>query len=224
VTLPNLAQTTDVTALLQRELTTAEQTYAPTLLASASGKVRSYTRQVLSQVLADTYTTFGTWEQRITLPQRPVTGITSITINGTAVAAGSYSWDRNGNIDILSGSFQPDVSGSYSGSRSNLWGPSGSTFLNYATGPNWNGPTATIVVVYDHGYANVPSDIADEVAGMVASRIASPTGISMEQIGGYKVSYARQSPTVSMVLTDDTKAVLNRYRLRSATVSGATPH
>lgn len=224
MTLPNLAQTTDVTALLQRELTTAEATYAATLLASASGKVRSYTRQILSQVLADTYTCFGTWEQRITLPQRPVTNISSITINGTAVAAGSYSWDRNGNIDILSGSFQPDVSGGFSGSKSNLWGPAGSTFLNYATGPNWNGPTAQIVVVYDHGFATVPSDITDEVAGLVASRIATPTGISMEQVGGYKVSYARQSPTVSMVLTADVKEILNKYRQRSASLSGATPH
>lgn len=218
-----LAALADVTALIGRALTTLEAANAATLLVTASNKVRAYTRQQIDQTLADTYTSFGSWGQRLILPQRPVTGITSISVNGTILDPANYAWNRNGDVDRLSGSFAPDVSGSFT-SRSNLWGPAGSTYLNYATGPNWNGPQATITVVYDHGFAVIPGDVVDEVSGMVAAQIVNPVGISSEMIGNYKVVYARKSAGGSMMLTDEAKANLNRYRKRAATLSAATPH
>lgn len=218
-----LAALTDVTALIGRALTTLETANASTLLVTASNKVRAYTRQQIDPIAADTITCFGTWEQRLILPQRPVTNITSIAVNGTVLDSANYAWNRNGDVDRLSGSFAPDVSGSYT-SRSNLWGPAGSTYLNYATGPSWNGPQATITVVYDHGFAVIPGDVVDEVAGMVAAQIANPVGIGSEQIGNYKVVYSRKSVGGSMTLTDEAKANLNHYRKRAATLSAATPH
>ena len=73
------------------------------------------------------------------------------------------------------------------------------------------GPSAQIVVVYDHGYAVIPDDIANMVAGVVALQISAGVGITMEQVGGYKVQYQR-SDGGALSLTDANKKDLRRYR------------
>ena len=73
------------------------------------------------------------------------------------------------------------------------------------------GPTAVIVVTYDHGYATIPSDIVNMVAGMIALQISAGVGITMEQVGGYKAAYQR-SDGGGLSLTDENKKDLRVYR------------
>lgn len=218
-----LAAQSDVEAILQRSLTTQEAVYCATLLNTASGKVREFCgNQQISAVAGDTITLPGTWEQSFYLPQRPVTNVISVTVNGSAIPASGYVWDRSGRIDVLSGSFLPDSSGSMVGANNNLWGPAGSMYTVPVTAPNWGGPAAQITVVYDHGWAVIPSSAIDAVAAMVASTIATPVAVGSEQIGGYKVVYDRSLTGGSLILTPDMEKSLAKLRIRARTVSAAT--
>jgi hypothetical protein len=221
MTLPPLAVPTDVAAMLGRDLTTPETAFASSLIAMGSGLVRSYTRQQITQTLGDTITLAGNWGQRIDLPQRPVTGITSVTVNGATLDLTKYQWDRSGSIYVTSGSFMPDSSGSLAGGIPQLWGPAGAVYQNFSGGASWGGPAATITVVYDHGYSTVPPEISNEIAGMVALQMSTGAGIDSETIGSYKVSYVR-TPTGGLSLSDASKKVLDVFRKRAATVSAAT--
>lgn len=218
-----LAAQSDVEAIMQRSLTTAEAGYCTVLLNTASGKVREFAgNQIIAQVLGDVITLPGTWEQRFILPQRPVTNISSIVVNGSALPATGYTWDRTGAVEVLSGSFLPDASGSMVGARDSLWGPAGSIYASPTTAPNWGGPQATIVVTYDHGWATIPSSVTDAVAAMVASTIATPVAVGSEQIGGYKVVYDRSLTGGSLILTPDMEKSLTRLRIRARSLSAAT--
>lgn len=221
MTLTPLATATDVAAMLGRDLSTAETGFIGTLIGMGSALVRAYTRQQITATQGDVITLAGTWAQRITLPQRPVTNVASVVVNGKAMDAAGYTWDRDGNLFVLSGSFMPDASGSLAGAATQLWGPAGAVYQNFAAGPSWSGPNAKIVVTYDHGFAEIPADVSNEVAGMVALQVAAGAGIDKETIGGYSVSYVR-TPSGGLSLTDATKKNLDRYRKRAASVSVAT--
>lgn len=216
--LPALATQADVEALLGRPLTTTEVTYATAQLLTASGLIRSYTRQSISQVLNDVVSLHGTWEQIITLPQRPVTNIVSVVVNGVTWAPASYLWDRYGNITLSTGSFQPDYGASLYGGTSGLLGPAGSMDGPLPSGNSWMGPGATVVVTYDHGYATTPSDIVNKVAGMVALQMSAGVGVTMEMIGNYKVMYQRTDGG-GLSLTAQDRKDLNVYRRTAASMS-----
>jgi len=212
----DLATIDDVTAILQRELTPAEVTNATRLLGMASAVVRRYTRQTLTQVLNDSITLPGNWEQALVLPQRPVTAVHSVVINGVTLPSVSYV--LNDNVLFLStGSYSPDF-GPMNWGNFGLMGPAGSVNGPQYSGPSWQGPASRITVSYDHGYDEVPGDIVNIVAGMVAFAIASPVGVNMERVGGYQVAYSR-SEGGSMALQEADKKALADYRRRSGTTS-----
>ena len=209
--LPALATQLDVESMLGRPLSTQELTYISNQLAKASGLVRDETRQDISQTTGDTVTLAGNWGQSLLLPQFPVTNVVSVTVNGTLWDSSRYQWDRYGNLRISTGSFQPDYGASLYGGTNNLLGPAGSSDGPLPSGNSWMGPAAQIVVVYDHGYSTIPDSIANMVAGVVALQISAGVGITMEQVGGYKVQYQR-SDGGALSLTDANKKDLRRYR------------
>lgn len=216
MTLPALASLDDVAAIIGRPLTSLEQTNGTRLLAMASGMVRRYTRQNITQVLNDTVTVNGSWANTLELPQRPVTRVVSVTVNGATVP--TTSWKLNGDkLFFSSGSFQPDYGASLWGGPA-LWGPAGTVIGPQATGTSFQGPAAVYTIVCDHGFAEVPQDIVNEVAGMVALQLSTSVGVDQEKIGGYSVNYQRGQGG-GMALTDETKSVLNFYRRRAASVS-----
>ena len=211
MSLPALATQLDVESMLGRSLSSVEESFIDNQLQKASGLVRGHTRQQISQTLADSVSLAGNWGQHILLPQFPVTNIVSITVNGTLWDSSRYSWDGYGNVNLSTGSFQPDYGASLFGGTNNLLGPAGSSSGPLPSGNSWMGPSAQIVVVYDHGYAVIPDDIANMVAGVVALQISAGVGITMEQVGGYKVQYQR-SDGGALSLTDANKKDLRRYR------------
>jgi hypothetical protein len=218
MTLPALATLDDVAAIIGRPLSTVETTNGTRLLGMASGMVRRYTRQQITQTVDDVIVLPGTWGHVLPLPQRPVQSVKSVLFgNSTAPAT---AWKLVGDdLFIGSGSYQPDY-GYLNNSQTALWGPAGSVMGPSATGANWQGPQTDVTVTYTHGYAEVPYDIVNEVAGMVALQLSTSVGVQKERIGGYQVDYIRGEGG-GMALTDETKKVLNFYRKRSASTSTA---
>lgn len=217
--LPALATVDDVAAILNRPLSITEVSTATRLLEIASGMVRRYTRQDLTFALGDMVTIPGNWGQSIILPQRPVVNVSSVTINGATPPFAAWKLIDD-ELFIGTGSFQPDYGTALWGGTG-LWGPAGSFQGPQATGATWQGPQVSVAVVYDHGYDPIPDDIVNEVAGMAALQMSSPVGIDEERVGGYLAKYA-QSPVGGLALASETKAVLNFYRRRYASVSIAT--
>jgi hypothetical protein len=220
MTLPALATLDDVAAIIGRPLSTLETTNGTRLLGMASGMVRRYTRQTITQVVDDVITLPGVWGHILTLPQRPVASVKSVVFgNSTAPAT---AWKLVGDdLFIGSGSYQPDY-GYLNNANTALWGPAGSVMGPSATGANWQGPQTNVTVTYTHGFAETPADIVNEVAGMVALQLSTSVGVNSEQIGGYKVGYMRGEGG-GMALTEETKRVLNFYRKRAASTAIASP-
>lgn len=209
---PQLATVDDVEAIISRPLTDAQVVAANRLLDMASGMVRRYTRSKITKVTDDVVTLPGNWGNTLELPSRNVIAVSSVVMNGATMP--NTMWKLvDGNLFLGTGAFMPDY-GSTIWGGSALWGPAGSNQGPQAIGNTWQGPTAQITVTYTHGYDEVPMDIVNEVAGMVALQLNAEVGINMEQIGSYKVQYARQGAG-GMALSDETKAVLNFYRRRS---------
>jgi hypothetical protein len=220
MTLPALATIADVEATLGRSLTSGQTTFATRLLNMASGLVRGYTRQTFTLTTDDVVVLPGNWGNSLELPQRPVVSVSSVVFNNAT--APLTSWKLvDSTLFLGTGSFMPDF-GTFSWGNGNLWGPAGSTMGMQASGPSWQGPSTQITVTYTHGFADVPQDIVNEVAGMVALQLNTEAGLGSETIGTYKAVYNRNSGG-GMGLSDDTKSVLNRYRRRSASVSIAVP-
>jgi len=219
MTLPNLATLDDVAAIIGRPLSTLEQTNGTRLLGMASGMVRRYTRQTITKVVDDVVTLEGNWGHVLTLPEHPVSSVSSVVFNGGTMP--NTQWKlQQGDLFLGTGSYMPDYGGSLWGGEA-LWGPAGSTTGPQVAGATWQGPQSRVTVTYTHGFDEVPYDIVNEVAGMVALQLSTSVGVTNEQIGGYKVSYLRGEGG-GMALTDDTKSVLNFYRKR-ATSSSIAP-
>ena len=210
MSLPDLATLADVSAILQRDLTSQEQTYASRLITQASALVRSWTRQTITQVVDDVVTLPGNWSNQLALPQRPVTSVSSVVINGASSPYTQCTLIEN-SLMLGTGAFQPDYGSMYWGGP-NLWGPAGSNNGPQATGASWQGPQSSITVTYTHGFAEVPADITNVVAGMVALAVASPVGVNQEKIGGYQVSYTR-SEGGSMSIQPSDEKILKKYRI-----------
>jgi hypothetical protein len=224
--LPALALTTDVEAMFGRALTAIELPYATRLIAIGSALVRRYTRQDISQTLADVITLHGNWDRTLVVPQRPVTNVASVTVNGTPWSSSQFKWNRMGDLTVFSGSFMPDYrSGSFAGINSSLIGPAGSSSPGpNPTGPTWQGPSADVAITYDHGFATNPDEIANIIAGMVATQMATSPGVIREDIGGYRIFYSKSSDSGGgLLLTDEDKKTLDFYRKRtmSASIIGA---
>jgi hypothetical protein len=80
------AAAADLATRLGITLTAGETTDADTLLELASDIIRSDTGQTIDAVASDTLTRPGSWDNRIRLPERPVTDVNSVTLDGTALA------------------------------------------------------------------------------------------------------------------------------------------
>lgn len=217
MSLSNFATTDDVAAILQRNLTATELVWANRLLSQASDIVRRYTRQTLNYVQNDTITLPGNWDNTLVLPQRPITAVNSLLINGNAPTSYTVWKKLDDTLYISSGAYQPDFGVLLWGGNA-LWGPAGSNSGPQATGATWQGPQATITINYNHGYQTIPGDIVNVTAGLVAVAVASPVGVEQEKVGGYQVRYTR-SEGGAMALQAGDKEILNYYRKRAISSS-----
>jgi len=192
VTLTPFAIGQDIADRLGRTFTTAELAQADAFLADAADLIRDYLRQDISAVVGDVMTREAPDSPWLDLQQRPVTAVTSASINGHVIADFSQIGDRLYRVF---------------GWR---W-PSVDTIPPMAI----YGLKSTVSVTYDHGYAPIPDIIAAVCRRMALRAFLNPTGITSEAntIDDYthKVGYADKTGA-GVTLTDEDKASLRRYR------------
>lgn len=198
-----LCTQTDVEQRFQIDFANDTEPVIVTLIAAAQGHIE---REYGGPIEAGTYTDeihTATYRSAIFLHHHPVTAITSITEDGTALVATDYVWDADGTVHRLD-----------SAGRLIFW-------RTYKFGG--------VLVTYDAGYAeaDIPEDIRDVCALMVgtafqrgaafASDSGVLEGVESEQIGTHILRYMTSlgDPTQLVVMTDEQRDVIREYRLGS---------
>lgn len=189
-----LADVEDVEAVLGRTLTSAESDRMELLLAAASARFRAEAggREFTA---GESTLRLRVTDGRVTLPQRPVTAVTSVhTVaadDATGPAVGTWAWDGLSTLTV----------GDWAGLQINA--------------PELDDPVSVVEVVYTHGYAEVPDDVRWAVASMAArvlSTAASGTGIESETIGGYSYRLGSAAGSGALGMTPDEQRIARRYR------------
>lgn len=195
--LPSLATVADLAALLGRTFTTEQEAQAQALLDQASSVVRAYVRQDITQA-----TTTDTFTMRradrllhrcggvVTLPQRPVVDVDTVSVNGTAVT----DWWQEGS-DLLV--------------RAWAWDH-----------PPAAHRAPQVTVTYTHGWDPVPGDIQAIVMQAANRVMVNPGQIRSETVGGESVTYLipATGEALGVLLSRTEQKVLDRYRRTSGSV------
>lgn len=151
---------------------------AAALLDDASASVRSYTGRTFTQ--ATSTVTVDICCNKATLPDGPVLSITSVEVDGDAVA-----YTRVGRKLTIPGGY------------------------------------LSAVVVYVHGYAEVPADIRAvvcQIAGRAYGANAQDSAVQSESLGSYAVGFGAAGAAGPLGMLNDERAVLDRYRASAAPI------
>lgn len=157
-------------------------------LIAASAQVRLATGQDFTAVSGDTVVLDGVDGEWLALPQRPVTAVSSVSINDTVLDVAG--WTLSGHRLFRRSGWQ---------GRTWSWGPT------------------LVTVTYDHGYAEIPDDVRSAVLALAADMQANPQGLTDEQIDDYRWRRDADAAAVapSQVLL---AAVVRAYRGTSRSV------
>lgn len=195
--MPAFAEVSDVEALLG-PLTSVERRQVRLHLDLVSDAMRGVMGQTIT-VGSSTVELSGTWDRVLRLPERPVTAVTSVTVNGVELLEGT-GWTltprglRRGTVAQW---------GEYTGTPGAVGG----------TVPNWGGPDTTIGVDYTHGYTVVPGDLKAVCLGSMERRLSTPAGVRSETLEDYQVTYMSEAAMAGPVsFTDDDRRILGRYQ------------
>jgi hypothetical protein len=142
---------------------TLDADVAALLLNTASGVVRGVVGQELSAVTDDVLSIMGTTSVWLLLPQRPVTAVAAVELDGAALTSGT-DYKRFG---------------------SRLWRAGG-----WRTCPSE--PTA-VQVTYSHGYAAGDwrlETARSMVLTLAANKVKNPGAVESEAVDDYRVRYA----------------------------------
>lgn len=165
---------------------------AAMLLDIATETIRGETGQTISLVEDDEVTLVGAWGRCLVLPQKPVTDVSAVSIDGTALTSDQYSWTRPGFLWLPRG-----------------WTLTADTAFDTGTA-HWGGPDLEVVVTYTHGVDPVPGFVRNICLAIAARMLANPDGVLAEQIDGYSVTYDRSSGGAS--LSPDEKRQLRKLK------------
>jgi hypothetical protein len=128
-------------------------------LEGATGVIQAYTRQTIEAVTGDVFTTSEVCNP-LFLPQRPVTAVSAVVVDGVTVTSGYYAWNPFGRLYHL-----------YQSRWSYAW------------------PGSTIAVTYNHGYAVIPADVRMVCLAVAGRLIENPTESDRESIGSASSDY-----------------------------------
>lgn len=198
-----LASPADLTARLGRDLTEQEAARAEALLTDASAVVRAYTRQDF-ELHTDDEVVLRATGGRISLPGRPVQGVTRVEVIGGSEALPDFTladWLFDGIDTVRVGE--------------------GAAVINLPEA--WwddDGYPGTYRVTYTHGYAEAPADVLSVVCGVVLRVLTNPSGYRSETVGSYSVTYAvpATGEQLGTNLTRYEMKMLDRYRRKADTV------
>jgi hypothetical protein len=167
---------------------------AAVVLAAASGTVRGQTGQDFSLVTGDTVVLDGSEDDWLYLPQRPVTAVSAVDINGAALPVGGWT---------LSGSRIY---------RYNGWNHA----MVLASSNSYGRAPTLITITYDHGYATIPDDVKAATLAVAADIAGNPAGLIAETIDDYtwRRSETPEGTATQMLLA----AVVRRYGVGARSV------
>ena len=186
------ATAADLASLLQ--VAAVDTSTADLLLDLATAAIQEHLRQDILAVTGDTFTVESPDGPWLTLPQRPVTNVNSVAVNGNTVTDYSKIGDRLYRVY---------------GWR---W-PSVDTIPPLAI----YGLKSTVTVDYDHGYATIPDIIRATCLRVAARAYSNPSGYIREQVDDY--AYERPATGAGVYLDDDDRRAIKRYRRTSFAVS-----
>lgn len=175
-----------------------EYRQAVMMLDLASAAVRAWTRQTIDLVSNDTVTLAGSWGSALELPERPVVSVSSVSLDGQALSAGS-------GYELVGGTLYVGAGLALSGRGGLHQGATG------ARGGYWGGPDVTVTVTYTHGFAVVPDQVKSATLSIAARMVVGGVSqVRQESIAGYSVTYANAGATPG--LTDPERASLQYLR------------
>jgi hypothetical protein len=195
--LPSLVTVADLAARLGRTLTSAQELQAQALLDDASSVVRAYVRQDITRATTTDVFTMRRADPLlhrcggvVTLPQRPVVDVASVSVNGTATA----DWWQEGDEILV---------------RAWAWDQ-----------PPAAHRAPQVTVTYTHGWDPVPGDIQAIVMQAANRVMVNPSGIRSETVGGESVTYLIPAvgEYLGVLLSRTEQKVLDRYRRTAASV------
>lgn len=185
-----LATLNDVIDRLGRDLTAGEAARIDALLLDVSASVRKYTGQDFTEAT----TTLRTRVRRgvVTLPQRPVTAVTSVDNVATSTAT-FFRWDGLDRVTFAMSELDAWQ-----------WEP-----FRIGTGP------PVVDIEYTHGYDPIPDDIigvVSSIAMRALGRKPEEGAVQQESIAGYSYSIGSAGAAGGFGMLPDERSVLDRYR------------
>lgn len=174
--------------------TITETARATLMLEVATGSIQSWTRQTISQVTDDVVELRGTWEPVLKLPERPVTAVSSVVLDGTLL---TVTDDYTVVKDELR---RPNA-------EYHNWQAPSSDFYPF-TKTGWGGPGAIVAVTYTHGFATVPDDVKGVCLSLAGRMFTNPEMASMRMVDAQTFQYGQRH----LDLTDGEKQILAKYR------------
>ena len=160
-----LASTEDLATWLQESL---DRATAELVIQAATAVVQAITGQRLLEVVDDVHATAGPLASTLRLPERPVTAVSAVAIDGVALAVGT-------------------TSGAYRLTSQGLWRD-----LGWAS---TDGPTH-VTVTYTHGWplGSQQLELArSAVLSLAKTAISNPSGAVSEKIDDYAVAYEKSA-------------------------------
>lgn len=184
-----LATRADLAAMLQVDEDTIPQATADIVLSAATAVVQAAARQRLVAVAADTATLVGGSSMYLRLPERPVTAVTTVTLDGDDLTAGT----GHENYRLSAGRLY----------RRCGW---------LTTGTDCYAPSE-ISVVYSHGYetGDPRLQLAQGYTLAIARAVyANPDGTVREQIDDYVVAYEAAASALTPAMAARLRSVYGR--------------
>lgn len=149
-------------------------------LGAASSRFRGAVRHPITQVAGDAVTLDGNGRVSILLPAIPVTAVGEVLLDGEPLIEGT------------------DFS----------WSADG--FLRRLGGLCWPDTLRCLQVTFDHGFAQVPEDIAEVVIDQARSMYTLRPGVQTIQAGGESVTFGAQA---AIGVTSQWSAAVAKYQL-----------
>lgn len=132
-------------------------------LAAASSRFRGAVRHHVTHVVDDVLTLDGNGVASLLLPAAPVTAVTSVVLDGEALAESvDYAWSGDGYLRRIGGLLWPDR-------------------------------LRCLTVTYSHGHQEPPEDVAEVVIDKARTLYAVRPGVQSVQVGGQQVKFGAQA-------------------------------
>lgn len=182
-------------------LDASEADRATLILEVATATIQAHTRQTISEVATDAVELQGTWEHVLELPERPVTAVTSVSVDGVAQTV------TDDYLVVKNELRRPNA-------EYHNWQMPSNDFYPF-TKTGWGGPSSIVAVTYTHGFSTVPDDVKGVCLQLATRNWSNPEAVAMKVIDANTFQYGQRY----LNLSDTEKDILSKYRRTSRAVS-----